>query len=123
MSNSPLWSLASSWKEVSFSTVRQRRAVVVISAARSMSGEFSSAVKVLLGQLIHLRMLVEATLDFPEEEIDFLQKADAAGQLTRLQATLARVMLSRVGVFISGSAPLSLCRKTASARRRTSARR
>ena len=37
-------------------------------------------------------MLVEATLDFPEEEIDFLQKADAAGQLARLQATLARVM-------------------------------
>ncbi len=31
--------------------------------------------------LIHLRMLVEATLDFPEEEIDFLQKADAWGQL------------------------------------------
>jgi tRNA modification GTPase len=42
--------------------------------------------------LINLRMLVEATLDFPEEEIDFLQKADAAGQLERLQANLARVM-------------------------------
>ena len=36
-------------------------------------------------------MLVEATLDFPEEEIDFLQKADAAGQLERLQAQLAAV--------------------------------
>ena len=62
------------------------------SAARSMSGEFSSAVNALLGQLIHLRMLVEATLDFPEEDIDFLQKADAAGQLARLQATLATVL-------------------------------
>ena len=64
------------------------------SAARSMSGEFSNAVNTLLGKLIHLRMLVEATLDFPEEDIDFLQKADAAGQLTRLQATLATVLAS-----------------------------
>jgi tRNA modification GTPase len=62
------------------------------SAARSMSGEFSLAVNTLLEQLIHLRMLVEATLDFPEEDIDFLQKADARGQLERLQATLDGVM-------------------------------
>ncbi|MFZ2856263.1 tRNA uridine-5-carboxymethylaminomethyl(34) synthesis GTPase MnmE [Acidovorax sp.] len=62
------------------------------SAARSMSGEFSQVVNTLLEQLIHLRMLVEATLDFPEEDIDFLQKADAQGQLTRLQTTLASVM-------------------------------
>ncbi|MFC5521948.1 tRNA uridine-5-carboxymethylaminomethyl(34) synthesis GTPase MnmE [Polaromonas jejuensis] len=62
------------------------------SAARSMSGEFSQAVNTLLEQLIHLRMLVEATLDFPEEDIDFLQKADAQGQLRRLQTTLAEVM-------------------------------
>ncbi|HEY3048464.1 MAG TPA: tRNA uridine-5-carboxymethylaminomethyl(34) synthesis GTPase MnmE [Polaromonas sp.] len=62
------------------------------SAARSMSGEFSAAVNTLLEQLIHLRMLVEATLDFPEEDIDFLQKADAQGQLARLQTTLAGVM-------------------------------
>ncbi len=62
------------------------------SAARSMSGEFSLAVNTLLAQLIHLRMLVEATLDFPEEDIDFLKKADAQGQLTRLQQTLASVM-------------------------------
>ncbi len=62
------------------------------SAARSMSGEFSLAVNTLLAQLIHLRMLVEATLDFPEEDIDFLQQADAQGQLLRLQTTLAGVM-------------------------------
>jgi len=62
------------------------------SAARSMSGEFSQAVNTLLEQLIHLRMLVEATLDFPEEDIDFLQQADASGQLLRLQTTLASVM-------------------------------
>ncbi len=62
------------------------------SAARSMSGEFSGAVNTLLEQLIHLRMLVEATLDFPEEDIDFLQQADAQGQLQRLQDTLAGVL-------------------------------
>ena len=62
------------------------------SAARSMSGEFSQAVNVLLEELIKLRMLVEATLDFPEEDIDFLQQSDAQGQLQRLQVTLANLM-------------------------------
>ncbi|HQS32365.1 MAG: tRNA uridine-5-carboxymethylaminomethyl(34) synthesis GTPase MnmE [Polaromonas sp. 24-62-144] len=64
------------------------------SAARSMTGEFSQAVTTLLEQLIHLRMLVEATLDFPEEDIDFLKQADARGQLQRLQETL-RVLAQR----------------------------
>ena len=62
------------------------------SAARSLSGAFSLAVSALAERLTRLRMLVEATLDFPEEEIDFLQKADARGQLAGLQATLADVM-------------------------------
>lgn len=61
------------------------------SAGRSLSGEFSREVQQLRDALIHLRMLVEATLDFPEEEIDFLQKADAQGQLDRLRASLQRV--------------------------------
>jgi len=63
----------------------------VKSANRSLAGEFSREIHTLRDALIHLRMLVEATLDFPEEEIDFLQKADAAGQLARLQAQLAQV--------------------------------
>lgn len=62
------------------------------SATRSLAGEFSREIHALRDALINLRMLVEATLDFPEEEIDFLQKADAQGQLERLQAALARVM-------------------------------
>ena len=62
------------------------------SAARSMTGEFSGAVNALLEQLIHLRMLVEATLDFPEEDIDFLKKADAHGQLQKIQGTLDSLM-------------------------------
>jgi tRNA modification GTPase len=61
------------------------------SASRSLSGEFSTEIRALRDALVHLRMLVEATLDFPEEEIDFLQQADARGQLERLRQTLARV--------------------------------
>lgn len=62
------------------------------SASRSLSGAFSAEIHTLRDALIHLRMLVEATLDFPEEEIDFLQKADAQGQLQRLTEALAGVM-------------------------------
>ena len=61
------------------------------SASRSLSGDFSREVGTLRDALIHLRMLVEATLDFPEEEIDFLQKADATGQLVSLQRQVAEV--------------------------------
>ncbi|MBL0945853.1 MAG: tRNA uridine-5-carboxymethylaminomethyl(34) synthesis GTPase MnmE [Hydrogenophaga sp.] len=61
------------------------------SAARSLAGAFSQRVHALRDALIHLRMLVEATLDFPEEEIDFLLKADAEGQLQRLRSALAQL--------------------------------
>ena len=61
------------------------------SASRSLSGAFSHEIHALRDALIHLRMLVEATLDFPEEEIDFLRKADARGQLSKLEQTLAQV--------------------------------
>ncbi|WP_416401065.1 tRNA uridine-5-carboxymethylaminomethyl(34) synthesis GTPase MnmE [Alicycliphilus denitrificans] len=62
------------------------------SAGRSLSGAFSQEIHGLRDALVHLRMLVEATLDFPEEEIDFLRKADARGQLSNLQQMLAAVM-------------------------------
>jgi tRNA modification GTPase len=62
------------------------------SASRSLAGDFSKEIHVLRDKLVHLRMLVEATLDFPEEEIDFLQKADAQGQLDRLQSQLSKVL-------------------------------
>ncbi len=61
------------------------------SAVRSLSGAFSARVNELLDGLIRLRALVEATLDFPEEEIDFLKAADAYGQLDRLDTALAAV--------------------------------
>ena len=61
------------------------------SASRSLSGAFSEEIHTLLEALVRLRMLVEATLDFPDEEIDFLQEADAQGQLAALQVQLAAV--------------------------------
>jgi tRNA modification GTPase len=61
------------------------------SASRSLAGVFSERIHTLRDALIKLRMLVEATLDFPEEEIDFLQKADASGQLDRLCQALTDV--------------------------------
>ena len=61
------------------------------SAVRSLHGDFSQEVNALLEQLTELRALVEATLDFPEEEVDFLEAADAFGRLQRLRQRLASV--------------------------------
>jgi tRNA modification GTPase len=61
------------------------------SAVRSLSGEFSQRISALVDELIRLRMLVEATLDFPDEEIDFLKQADAFGRLDKLDANLQTV--------------------------------
>ena len=58
------------------------------SAVRSLHGDFSREVHLLLEQLTELRALVEATLDFPDEEVDFLEAADAFGRLRRLQQRL-----------------------------------
>ena len=64
------------------------------SAARSLSGAFSAEVTTLAQQIVDLRMLVEATLDFPEEEIDFLEQARARQRLDAIEqqvgAALAR---------------------------------
>jgi len=62
------------------------------SAARSLSGEFSREVDALADAVVELRTLVEATLDFPDEEIDFLQRADALGRLARIDARLHSVL-------------------------------
>ena len=71
------------------------------SASRALAGEFSNEIHKLRDALVHLRMLVEATLDFPEEEIDFLRQADAQGQLQRLAQTLQSVLQrSRQGALL-----------------------
>jgi len=62
------------------------------SAGRSLAGAFSKEIDGLAQRIIHLRMLVEATLDFPEEEIDFLERAGARRQLADIRAQLDDVM-------------------------------
>ena len=61
-------------------------------AMRSLQGEFSKRIRELVDALIELRMLVEATLDFPEEEVDFLEERDAAGKLQAIRSRLDRVL-------------------------------
>ena len=63
------------------------------SAMASLSGEFSKLVNELANSIVYLRMLVEATLDFPEEEIEFLEKYDAVPQLEALQDKLRHILL------------------------------
>ena len=62
------------------------------SAMRSLSGEFSREISTLSNGLIELRMLVEATLDFPEEEIEFLKQARALERLAAIESTVCRLL-------------------------------
>jgi len=61
-------------------------------AARSLTGEFSREVRALVDAVTELRMLTEATLDFPEEDIEFVREADAAGRLARARERLAGIV-------------------------------
>ena len=71
------------------------------SAVRALEGVFSREINRLRDGLVHLRMLVEATLDFPEEDVDFLTQANAWGQLEALQTQLQQVRAStRQGVLL-----------------------
>ncbi|QPG05674.1 tRNA uridine-5-carboxymethylaminomethyl(34) synthesis GTPase MnmE [Salinimonas marina] len=61
------------------------------SALRSLQGEFSDAISLLSDQIVHLRMYVEAAIDFPDEEIDFLSDGKVAGDLEAIIISLAKV--------------------------------
>jgi len=62
------------------------------SALRSLQGAFSQRIEELLRTLIDLRTLVEAALDFPDEDVEFIKHSDGAGRLATLQATLQEVL-------------------------------
>ena len=62
------------------------------SATRALGGAFSREVEALAERMRALRALVEATLDFPEEEIDFLERADARGRLRALQDQVTELL-------------------------------
>jgi len=66
----------------------------VRAANRSLQGEFSLRIHQLVNQIIHLRVFVEASLDFPEEEVDFLSDQRIQQQLDAIKDELAQVMNS-----------------------------
>ena len=62
------------------------------SAANSLSGKFSLEINNLLKYLIELRMYVEACLDFPEEDIDFISEGNVKEKLQNLTETMAKII-------------------------------
>lgn len=78
------------------------------SAMRSLRGEFSAAIHDLVDELIHLRMLVEAMLDFPEEEVDTTDIERRKALLTGIQSHLQLILdsakqgsLLREGAYVA----------------------
>jgi len=57
-------------------------------AARSLQGAFSEGINDLIEEITQLRILVESTLDFPEEEIEFLESAQARERLAAVKEKL-----------------------------------
>ena len=62
-------------------------------AVRSMQGVFSRRIETLVDAVTHLRIYVEAAIDFPEEEIDFLADGKVATDLQNLRNQLQGIML------------------------------
>ncbi|NMV21705.1 tRNA uridine-5-carboxymethylaminomethyl(34) synthesis GTPase MnmE, partial [Vibrio parahaemolyticus] len=81
------------------------------SALQSLQGAFSGRINTLVESLIHLRIYVEAAIDFPEEEIDFLADGKVAGDLqaiidnldaVRKEANQGAIMREGMKVVIAG---------------------
>ncbi len=79
------------------------------SAMRSLQGEFSTAIHGLVTRLIDLRMLVEATLDFPEEEVDQSDRELCASKLSVLVREFERIVgLAKQGSILREGAQVVL---------------
>jgi len=79
------------------------------SAMRSLQGEFSSAINNVVTQLIELRMLVEATLDFPEEEIEVADRQLGSSKLLCLLQEVAHIAeLAKQGSILREGAQVVL---------------
>lgn len=81
------------------------------SAVRSLQGDFSKTIQQLVDALIHLRMYIEAAIDFPDEEVDFLPSDRIGGQIEALlerllaikkMAKQGAVLQSGVNIVIAG---------------------
>lgn len=70
-------------------------------ALHSLQGEFSEKIQALLGEMIQLRKMVEAAIDFPEEEIDFLQSSTIKVDLAALHTQVSEVLsTARQGALV-----------------------
>ena len=70
-------------------------------AVRSLTGEFSRRIDAMAQALIELRMLVEATLDFPEDDVDFLAQGNARAKLDAVREQLQQTLnASRQGSLL-----------------------
>ena len=76
-------------------------AIAAKSAAKSLKGDFSKKIHVFLEALTELRALTEATLDFPEEEIDFIKQHDVLGRLEKILSDIQEIKkAAQQGVII-----------------------
>lgn len=64
------------------------------SANRSLQGDFSRTVNRLMEQLVTLRVYVEAAIDFPEEEIDFIEEGEVDRQLADILSQLDKIIVT-----------------------------
>jgi tRNA modification GTPase len=79
-----------------------------LSAVRSLTGEFSTKINELLSELISLRVFVEATIDFSDEEIDFLESHEVSSKLYALKKSLNDILntatqgaILRDGIYVA----------------------
>ena len=79
------------------------------SAIRSLEGEFSNNINDLLQRLINLRVLVESVLDFPEEEVDFIEDADIKEKLSACIKDIDKILVrARHGAILSNGLQLAI---------------
>ena len=79
------------------------------SAMRSLQGDFSAEINALLEYLVKLRMLVEAMMDFPEEEIDFADRALCNSMLQTIRAKLQQTSaIAKQGCLLRDGAHVAL---------------
>ena len=81
--------------------IEANSAAAAKAAAASLSGRFSEEISRLIEELVTLRILVEATLDFPEEEIEFIEKYQVRSRLDAVHDTLSKTLeLARQSRFL-----------------------
>jgi tRNA modification GTPase len=79
------------------------------SAVRSLEGEFSKRVNIIRDKLIRIRTLIEGTMDFSEEEIDFLNETDINQQLQDILSKLIHLLVrARQGVVLKEGIIISI---------------